>query len=61
MFCARCGAEIRKGENFCNQCGNPVAGNPAAENPVPKNTETGNPVVPENQNQNNKIRISKGD
>lgn len=47
MFCVRCGAEIRKGENFCNQCGNPVTENPAAENPVPKNTETGNPVVPE--------------
>ena len=31
MYCSNCGSEIRKGENFCQNCGAPVAARQAAE------------------------------
>ena len=33
MFCSKCGATIPEGSQFCNQCGQPIAGQPVAPAP----------------------------
>ena len=33
MFCAKCGAQIQEGANFCYKCGNPIVPPPGAAEP----------------------------